>query len=373
MTRDPKQTDDRRAVVMVGTGMDTMGGISTVVRSYETAGLFERIPLTYVTTHCDGSWQKKLSVACKGFGTFVLTMYRMNVRLVHVHLSSRASFWRKLLFILTAKLLRKPVVLHLHGSEFMTFYRDECGPVRRSLVRSVFDRADAIIALSPQWAAEIHTITKNPRVEVIFNGVFVPDTMPPRSHQCDSPNILFLGRLGNRKGIYDLLRALAAIREAGHEFRLVAAGDGEIAEVRAAARQLSLQDYVEAPGWIDGRGKARLLAQADIFVLPSHAEGLPMSLLEALAAGLPVVCSSVGGMPTAVTDGVEGFVVSPGDIDALTEAIQRLLHDAELRARLGGNAYKRAKGDFDVRGTVDKLLALYTRVESSCSRRLAKS
>src|SRR5690606_6479369 len=130
--------------------------------------------------------------------------------------------------------------------------------------------------------------------------------------------------------------------------KLTAAGDGEIAEVAARAQQLGLANRIEIPGWIDETAKNTLLSRADVFVLPSHAEGLPMSLLEAMASELPVVCSSVGGIPVAVTDGVEGAIVPPGDVDALAEVLDRLLTSPVLRTELGQNAFKRAKAEFDV-------------------------
>lgn len=361
MNRAAHRRHEEAIVAMVGTGFQTMGGISTVVKGYQAAGLFDRMPILYVTTHGDGGSFYKLKIALEGYAQFLKAVATRKVSLVHIHLSSRASFWRKLPVFLVAKLLRKPLLLHLHGSEFMTFYRDECGPLRKRVVSFLFDRSNAVIVLSPQWAENIREITDNPNVEVIFNGVAVADRPSSRTTQKRPLVILFLGRLGHRKGIYDLLAALARVKSRDIEFRLIAAGDGEIAEVSAKAHELGLAENVEVPGWIDESGKQKLLREADLFVLPSHAEGLPMSLLEAMAAGLPVVCSSVGGIPTAVSDGSEGCLVPPGDIDALADSLSRLLTDAELRIRLGENAFERAKREFDVEQSIEKLVALYDR------------
>ena len=351
----------RLRVVMVGTAMDTMGGISTVVKGYVDAGLFDRAPIRYIVTHSDGSGLRKLRLAICGYAAFTLALLRRDVGLVHVHLSSRASFWRKLPILMLAKLVRKPVLLHLHGSEFMTFYEEECGPLSKQIVRTTFNQADLILVLSPQWAVNVKGFTKNRRIEVLFNGVPVPDHMPNRLHHAGPVTLLFLGRLGWRKGIYDLLDALKTVKASGVDFWLIAAGDGETVEVAARARELGLTPNIKVPGWIRDQDKARLLEQADIFVLPSHAEGLPMSLLEAMAAGLPVVCTSVGGIPTAVSDGVEGAVVTPGDTSALATSLQQLLSDPEMRLRMGRNAYDRAKRDFDVQRGVDRLVSIYQR------------
>src|SRR5690606_4505394 len=118
---------------------------STVVNGYMAAGLFDRAFIRYVPSHRDGSALQKLVIAVRGFATFIRILATRKVRLVHIHLSSRASFWRKLPFAIVTSFARRPLLLHLHGSEFMTFYRDECGPVRKRLVQLVFDRADTII------------------------------------------------------------------------------------------------------------------------------------------------------------------------------------------------------------------------------------
>jgi glycosyltransferase involved in cell wall biosynthesis len=344
---------------MVGTSMDTMGGISTVIKGYVAGGLFDRVPMVYVITHRDGNVLTKLGAAIVGYLNAVKALVLNKVRVVHMHFSSRASFWRKLPIFALYKIAGKPVLLHLHGSEFMDFYHQECGPIRRRIVETVFSRADSAVALSPQWADNIRDISPEARVEVIFNGVPVGDQVPDRSTREQVPVILFLGRLGRRKGIYDLLDALAQIAERGIQFELIAAGDGETRECAAQARQLGIESSVLIPGWIEDEKKQQLLSQADIFVLPSHAEGLPMSLLEALAAGLPVVCSSAGGMPTAVSNEVEGFIIKPGDVDALAESLVSLLTDPGLRQRMGRDAFQKAKNVFDVQLSINRFIELY--------------
>jgi glycosyltransferase involved in cell wall biosynthesis len=360
VNREPEEP----AVVMVGTGLETMGGISTVVKGYIGAGLFDRVSIVYVQSHSDGSALQKLGIAMTGYAKFARLLAQRKVRLVHIHLSSRASFWRKLPLVIVSTLARKPVLLHLHGSEFMSFYRDECGPVRKRIVKFAFDHSAAVIALSPQWAQDIKEITSNPRIEIILNRVPVPDQPVERANSDGCPHLLFLGRLGRRKGIYDLLDALASIKNQGTNFRLTAAGDGELAQVAARAQTLGLAKHIDLPGWIDEETRNTLLHKADIFVLPSHAEGLPMSLLEAMAASLPVVCSSVGGMPIAVTDGIDGIIVSPGDVDSLARALDRLLRNPDLRFQMGRNAFERAKRDFHIRLSVDQVVSLYERYKA---------
>ena len=198
-----------RRIVMVGTALDTMGGISSVVQGYLDAGLLDRYRIRYVVTHRDGSAAIKLAAAVNGL--LRLTGIALSERslLFHIHMSSRASFWRKFIYASVCTLLRHPYLLHIHGSEFMTFYRTESGPIGRWFVRGVFSRASAIVALSESWKEDLRAITDSTPIEVVHNAVLVPERSQTASENRSA--ILFLGRLGKRKGIDTLLQAFAAI------------------------------------------------------------------------------------------------------------------------------------------------------------------
>ena len=191
---------------MVGTHPQTMGGISSVVRGYMQGGLFERINCRYVVTHRDGSAVTKLLSAIRGLAEVCVGMLVLEAPLIHVHLSSRASFWRKALVCLAAVLGRRPYILHMHGSEFMTFFDTECGPLTRATVRAVFARAALVLALSEQWREDLLRITATAPIEVLPNAVSLPP-LPRDVPSITHPEVFFLGRLGNRKGMYDLVWA----------------------------------------------------------------------------------------------------------------------------------------------------------------------
>src|SRR5205814_3990716 len=125
--------------------------------------------------------------------------------------------------------------------------------------------------------------------------------------------ILFLGKLAPSKGIFDLLEAVAALRPDAADVRLVCAGDGDRIAVARYAERLGIADAVKFTGWVGPSGKRALLENAAVFALPSYDETLPMSVLEAMSAGVPVVASPVGGISEVVVDGVSGFLVAPGD------------------------------------------------------------
>jgi hypothetical protein len=156
--------------------------------------------------------------------------------------------------------------------------------------------------------------------------------------RADPPVVVALGRLGPDKGSYVVLDAFAAIAGRHPAATLVMAGDGETEGVLAAARAAGLADRVSVPGWVGTAEVARLLRTATVFALPSRIEGLPMSMLEAMAHGLPVVETPVGRIPDVVSDGVDGRLVRPDDPEGLAAAIDALLSDRETAARLGAAA-----------------------------------
>ena len=144
--------------------------------------------------------------------------------------------------------------------------------------------------------------------------------------------------------------------------RLVYAGKGSgVEETRRLADQLGLGGRVEFTGWLEAERARATLAAATIFVLPSFVEGMPMALLEAMALGLPVIATPVGGVPEIVTHQVDGLLVPPGDVDALAAAIARLMSEPALRERLGRAARETAAQRFSLDSAVERLLGIYRR------------
>src|SRR5713226_9247387 len=203
--REPRYT----RLIMLGPVFEGRGGIAAVVNAYRAQGLFERWPIDYVPTHCDGGAVRKLLTAVKALlkVAFLLAKHRRVV--MHVHCASRASFWRKSIFMTIAMLAKYPVILHLHGGGFARFYDTECGKVRRRIIRFFLERATRVIVLSERWRAWITTVAGNRRVVCVSNPVAAVEERPlsPRRNI-----VLFLGRLERRKGIFDLLDAIAALR-----------------------------------------------------------------------------------------------------------------------------------------------------------------
>lgn len=321
---------DCRRIVMLGTALDTKGGISAVVNAYRSGGLFDRWPVRYLPTHREGRAWSKLVLAMASLARFAGLLLTRSVAVVHVHSASRASFWRKSPFLLLSFLSRRPVLFHLHGGGFREFHERECGSLARAWVRAVFRHAAHVVVLSPRWEAWVRAVEPGARTRVIPNPA--PTVKPWRGKMAnDAPMLLFLGAMVEKKGVFDLLQAAALLRDRHPRLRLVFGGTGVALErLKQRARELNMATRVEFPGWVDAATRDALLREANAFVLPSYYEGLPMSILEAMAMGTPVVASDVGGIPEVIENGVDGLLVGPGDVPALAAALDRLVADAAL-------------------------------------------
>jgi len=352
------------SVLMVGTDPASLGGIRAVVQGYRDGGLFERFPVTYVATHRDGSAWRKLTRALGGWARTGVCLATLDAPLVHVHTASRASFWRKSVVCRMARLTGRPYLLHLHGGGFERFYHEECGPLARRIVRSVLAHAALVLAVSEEWRIALKRICPEAKVEVLPNAVALPprDRLPGGPRAAGTPRrILFLGQLHAEKGVLDLVRAFAAIASRFPRTALVCAGHGAASPVESLAHELGVASSVQCPGWLHSEAKSRALAEADLFVLPSYTEGLPMALLEAMSWGVPVIASPVGGIPQVIRDEENGLMVPAGDVEGLSRALARLLADRELADRLGAAGRATIEAQFALEGALARLQTIYAR------------
>lgn len=344
-------------VLMVGTSPDGKGGIATVVSVLRQAGFFEQQQARYLVTHADGPAWRKLGAALAAAWQVLTVCLRERPAVVHVHSASRASFYRKSLLLALARCCGRATVFHLHGAEFRQFALEESGPLARWWIRRTLSRSSAVITLSESWAKFLRELAPAATVRVIANSVRVPATASTEHEQF--ARILFLGRADRRKGIFELLAAVAQLAPQVPAVRLAIGGDGDLEQVARAARELGVADRVEILGWIGSEQRAAELARAAVFCLPSYDEGLPMAMLECMAAGKAVVVTPVGGIPEAVVDGVNGILVPPGDAAGLAAGLRRLFDDEALRRRVAEGARATIVRRFGTDVVMEQMAALY--------------
>lgn len=281
--------------------------------------------------------------------------------LVHVNLGDKASAVRKGLVTLLARASGATVALHLHAVELEPAWRGG-GRLRRWAIGVPFRAASTNIVLGDVWRDWlVNDLGVRPdRVDVLANGVPVAP-YHGRDHLAarDTPQLLFLGNLLERKGVSDLIAALAALPPDLPRWRLNFAGGGDLPRYQAAVREVGLADRVAFLGWVDQAGTQRLLAESDVLVLPSYHEGLPLVILEALGAGTPVIATTVGAIPQFLSAGQDALIVAPGDRAALTEALARLIGDPGQRQRLGDAGRATYERIFSLDAFKRNLLAIY--------------
>lgn len=343
---------------MVGTAPAGKGGIASVIQQYLAAGLFEGDAIHYEPTHHDRHPLGRLFPFLRCASRLWPSMLLGRVLLLHAHTSYGGSFWRKLLLALPAFALNIPVIVHLHAGSFAEFH-EQGGRWRKFCLRLLFRRAFRVVVLSEQWQQWAKSVEPRAHVEIIPNSLAVSTGMGVSHRLHGRPTALFLGRVGDSKGTFDLLHAIAAIRGTIKDLRLVIGGDGDIARLHAEIARLHIDDVVEYVGWAGASAKASLLAQCWVFVLPSHKEGLPIGILEAMAFSKAVVTCPVGGIPLAVQHGVTGLLSPPGNVDALAANLLATLANPEFAQQLGHAGRQVFEGKFSHEVNLPRIFALY--------------
>ncbi len=327
-------------VVVVGPPLTASGGIGRVMSyALEALGNADLQIRVLDTRGLNSSPWLSVLPLLRSCATLVWLAVRGRVDVAHVNISSHGSALRKGVVVRVCHLARIPIVLHLHASSFPEFFAPLPQWAQR-WVRSTFVRAARVIVLAQFWrryATEVLGVPPD-RVTVIPNATPGAAANISSRFAGETMHLVFVGRLGERKGLPELLSALSDPRLRDGAWRATIAGDGDVEGFRFRAAELGIADRVTFVGWIETLEVGQLLAQAHVLVLPSHAEGLPMSVLESFAAGVPVVCTPVGGLAEIISDGLNGLLVSPGDAGGLADAILRLLQDEPLRGRLAAAA-----------------------------------
>ena len=345
-------------VLMVGPDLSLHGGIVSVVAGYLDAGLPEVCQsFDYLGTGVAHSQAGK-ALAFAG----ALSRYRKALGfcdIVHLHISAKGSYLRKSFMARMARRRGKKIVLHSHDGEFKKTFEEGDKSFRDS-VRRTFGLADRVIVLSEEWRdyfAE-HVCSPN-KIDVLHNGVRVPPkATEPWLHQ----DILFLGRLDANKSPDVLLRASRRALEMFPNTRLVFGGDGALNTCKALARELGIADRCDFLGWVCGYEKEGLFERAGAYCLPSKNEGMPMSVLEAMAHGIPTVATAVGGIPQIVEHGVSGFLVGVDDEAALSDVLVRLMKSPELRTKIGAAGREKVAACFGIQASVKGLLEIYRKI-----------
>lgn len=340
------------------------GGMVSSCRALLQSSLPQRVNLDLLDTtqisNPPPNFAIRLLLALRRVTRYVWRFERQRPDAVLLFAAVGASLVEKGVMAWYARLRGVPSFLFPRGGGIIDEF--EKSRITRWWVTIVFRGARTIFCQSERWH-QFAVETLGLRAEnapVIPNWTASPELLAvgrARQPRRGGPvRLLFLGWLDREKGVEELLEACREVAVT-HEITLDIAGEGNYSEpARHFVAQHGLCDLVRFNGWLSGQSLAAALATADVFVLPSWAEGLPNAMIEAMAARLAVVVSSVGSVPDVVAHGEHALLVPPRDTAALTAALTRIVEDSMLRHRLAEAGHKLAAECFDVERAVDQMI-----------------
>ncbi|NOX59042.1 MAG: glycosyltransferase family 4 protein [Planctomycetes bacterium] len=361
----------RRTKVLVVGPMTAVGGIGQVARmtvhNMDASHFDIATSDTTKDTPVDRSIFSALRSHARRLVDLVRSLRAHQPDVVHIHTCSYLTFYRTLVDVFVCRLLRYRYVLHIHGGLFDAFLASLSG-VRKWWVSRSLRKAERVVVLGERWRTNLTRRVAGMKIAILPNAVDVLDSHASDEQVGRGGGVVFVGDLSESKRVEDLIVAYASLPSPMRkQFALHIVGGGtpqREAHLQALAHQFELADRVSFHGSLPHAAVDRMLRSADLFVLPSRAEGQPMALLEAMAAGVASVVTNVGAIPEAVTDAVEAALVNPCDPLQLAREIKALLAAPSVRAKMGRAARDRVEKDFSTQAFSRKLAGVWD--EAAC-------
>lgn len=333
------------AIIMVGPDPDGLGGISRVVKTWQSAGFFADHHVHYIASVTDRPTNHKLFLL-KALFFFILYQIKTSAT-VYIHTSSHHSFYRKSLFLLIAILFRRKIILHIHPAHFIDFLNGLSG-MTRWYMYGLLKRVDAVVALTDGIKQKIASFAPQARLVTLNNPVDVKALANKNGYHRFSNRLLYLGWYIKAKGVYELVDAVDILVRQGESIHLDFFGTKEASNLREYVQKKKLQDVITVHDWIEDEDKIKVLRESTMLILPSHSEGVPNVILEAMATHTPIIATPVGGMQELLEDERNCLLSKVNDPKDLSEKISRLFYDQELRLRLAARAYDEACNQYDI-------------------------
>lgn len=341
----------KNVILQIGPSLEDKGGMVTVMEQIISSELKEKYNTIHIPTYIVGN---KYKMFLKAILKFLNCRLKYNVKLVHIHSASNGSFYRKSVFINLCSRANIKTVFHAHGGGFEEFYKESSN---KKYINRVLNKVDKIIVLSDKWKKFYSTIVNESKIEVIYNSMDIPENIQKENNEITQG--LFLGRMCEKKGIYDLIKAVEELDKENMKFKIVIAGDGEIEQVKAIIKEKKLENYLDVVGWIEKKQKEELFKKTDFLVLPSYNEGLPMSVLEAMSRKILVISTYVGGIPEVIENEKNGLLINPGDIEKLKSCLKVAITEKQRIARITEDAYETVKAKFNLKDMIRKIDKVY--------------
>ena len=384
MNSKSNKSDDTLRVLLVGPLPPPYGGIPFYVQSLLAADIpgveytvfntafpksvvkFAREGRRYGALFEGGATSalKMLTYVFLSYPKLALTIIQQRPHIVQVFTCSYWGYWRNILYVASARLMQRKVVFHLLNA-IDNFYSDS-GSVQKVLLRASLKIAHIHLLQSPGLKEWFSATFHRPALG-LWNGIDIEHLpvkaeIPPGMAPLKRPIGLTAGALGIGKGTLAILQALKSLRTRGKYISWVFIGGGDVEDFARMAEELGVGDHVWFTGTIDEATKWQCFRHADFYCLPSLAEGQPISIIEAMAMGLPVVSTSVGSIPEMVEQGEHGIIIPPNEQDALEEALARIAANKQTRVRMGKAGRVRALQRHHIRHLYKNLVGVYQKL-----------
>lgn len=343
-------------VLMCGSSLNYKGGMVSVVKNYLGYRDWNDYRITYVPTHTETNKYALAFYFVVRYVQITFMALSNKYRIAHLHTSERGSFWRKAILAMTLKMMGLKIVMHHHGAEFEKFY-STCTIWQKKVIKKVLESADLNLVLGEHFIDMIKEKAPEARTAVLYNAIH---TYAGNNYHDEARYILHLGKLGKRKGTYDLLDVIKHLDTyISEDICFLLCGDGDIREIEQKICEYGVSHRIKYLGWVGKAQKEHLLAQTMLHVLPSYNEGLPMSILETMAYGIPNISTRIAAIPEIIKDGINGFLITPGDIGALTQKICMLIENYDLRKHFSQTSYDFISDKFTLQYHVERLKEFY--------------
>lgn len=358
---------EKLRILQIGPLPPPIGGMATLVQNLvETLqGRVEtRVLNNAKTTRADRPLWAGVLAQLKLLLRLTVLCILWRPQLVHIHTCSYATFWRNCVDVLLVRVLGRKVVVHLHGGLFSKFLAS-LGVFKATMARGIFRLCHKVIVLGEGWRSRLIPWAGKDRIAVVPNGVALSEQKAQGNP--DQVEIICLARYELEKGQSDLIRAVAGM-DTRVPVRLALLGDeaeaGQKQELERWAEKEGITGICEIPGPVMGKTKEARLRNADIFCLPSYNEGLPISMLEAMATGLPVVVTRVGAIPEVIHHEKDGLLIDPGDVENLRTVLRLLVEDPAKRRAIGMAGRALVQRKYNVNYVADQCLLIYDTLTS---------
>lgn len=318
-----------------------VGGISAVIDTVLSSWNYSEDKLLRIETsvYKEGGLKDEILTFCKAVIQFFIANAKYNLDVIHIHSSFRYSFFRKSIFLVFCRLLKKKTILHIHASDFYSFFIYQENRWVKKYIAFILKNAIKVVVLCHDWEEKLKLHFKLTNTTVIKNPCQNENIYPKESFQRDKVSFLFMGFYISSKGILDLLQATAELhQDQSKPLELILCGKGEMeGQIDSFIKIKEMSKSVFNKGWVSGIEKENIFRNADVFVLPSCKEGMPMVILEAFAYGLPVISTYVSGIPEIIQEKENGLLFQPGDVFALIKCMRLLRDNVSLRQKMSNN------------------------------------